>query len=93
MDIPALDIFEIVIVAVQHFAPNVPHVTQSLFTDRHTDATPRITHWCAASQTVGWLHAHRAHSAVPELLGDFSQNHVRLAVDVDHELKGSVQFG
>ncbi|CAB4695902.1 unannotated protein [freshwater metagenome] len=93
VDVPALDIGEICIVAVEHLAPHVPDVAQGAVTDGHVDATAGVAHWCATGKAVGWLEANGANATVTELLSNFGEHGNGLAVDVDGELDGMVQLG
>ena len=92
MNVPTLCIFEVVIVSVEALAPYVPHVTKCLVANWHLNAVTRVAHWRTTAQTVSWLHAYNAHSAVTQLLGNFSQHFDVFAVCSDGEFQRLVQL-
>ena len=81
------------VVTVEHVAPHVPHVAERAVADRHTDAVADVAHRGATGEAVGGLHAHGAHPAVTELLGDLGEDLDVLAFDRDGELQRAVELG
>ena len=77
VDVPPLDVGEVGVVAVEDFAPHVPHVAERAVADRHVDATAGVAHDRATGESVGRLQAHGADAAVAELLRDFGQHRDR----------------
>jgi hypothetical protein len=75
VNVPALNVGEIRVVAIQHFAPYVPHVTECAVTDGHLNAVSGVAHWSTAAKTIGWLQTHGAHAAVTKLLCNFCEHH------------------
>ena len=93
VDLPPLDVGEVGVVGVEHLAPHVPHVAEGAVADGHADAATGVAHRGAAGEAVGGLHAHRAHTAVAELLRDLGEDDDVLAVDGDGELERGVELG
>ena len=92
MNVPTLNIFEVVVVSVEAFAPYVPHVTECLVAYWNLNAVSGVAHWRTAAQTVSWLHAHNAHAAVAQLLSNFGKHGDVFAVRLDGELQRLVQL-
>ena len=93
VDVPALDVGEVGVVAVEHLAPHVPHVAEGAVADGHADAAAGVAHRGATGEAVGRLQADGAHAAVAELLGDLGEHGDRLAVDLHGELERMVELG
>ncbi len=91
MDVPAL-VDAVDFLHVEWLTEHIEHVTEHGVADRHGDASPSVADCGAAEQTVGWLHAHAAHPAFADLLGDLSGDGQRLAVELDIHLHGAVDL-
>ena len=80
MNVPTLNIFEVVVVAIEAVTPHVPYMAQSDVTYWYLNTVTGVAHCCSAAKTICWLHAHHAHSAVAQLLGNFCQHLDVLAI-------------
>ncbi len=81
------------VVGVEGLADDVEDVTEDGVADGHGDAASGLAHDGPAHESVGGLHAHAAHAALADLLGDFAGHGDGDAVDDDVHLDGVVDLG
>ena len=81
------------VVGVEGLADHVEDVAEHRVADRHGDAPAGLAHHGAAHQSVGGLHAHAAHAALADLLGDLGDDGHGQAVEHDVHLDRVVDLG
>ena len=78
---------------VEGLAVDVEDVAEDLVTDRDRDRAARVVDRCAAGQAVGGGHRDGSHLVVAEVLGDFGDDPLLLAAELELDLDGVEDLG